>query len=71
MRKKVSLRLTPEPANEADGEEVVDRSAPIGARAAVGSAPDDSSDDDFRKECRSTWARMINPTFAVEGVSSR
>ena len=28
-----------------------------------GSAPADSPDDDFRKECRRTWARMIKKVY--------
>jgi len=30
------------------------------------SVPDGSSDDDFRKECRRTWARMIKKIYEVD-----
>jgi hypothetical protein len=59
MRKKKSLLPTPEPATEACGWEVVDPPESIGAHIAADPAPDRNADDDFRKECRHTWARMI------------
>ena len=66
MRKKKSLRPTLEPATEACCEEVVDPPASSGARTAAGPAPDCSLDDDFRKECRRTWARMIKKIYEVD-----
>jgi hypothetical protein len=49
-----------------DGAGSMDTSLGSEAFTSSGRAPADCPDDDFRKECRSTWARMIKKVFEVD-----
>ena len=67
LRKKQPLLQMPYSATTAVGPEIVEPSASVTITSA-GRPPNDSpdDDDDFRRDCRRTWARLIKKVYEVD-----